>query len=86
MNDDLRSAAFHEAGHAMAAYLLGGLQLRGLRKELVDSKVMTNKAFHDEIMRQGNMPMALIRLVMTKMKLTRDMDITWKFYGELPEK
>ena len=69
-----------------AAYLLGGLQLRGLRKELVDSKVMTNKAFHDEIMRQGNMPMALIRLVMTKMKLTRDMDINWKFYGELPEK
>jgi hypothetical protein len=69
-----------------AAYLLGGLQLRGLRKELVDSKVMTNKAFHDEIMRQGNMPMALIRLVMTKMKLTRDMDINWKFYGDLPEK
>ncbi len=69
-----------------AAYLLGGLQLRGLRKELVESRVMTNKAFHDEIKRQGNMPMALIRLVMTKMKLTRDMDINWKFYGELPEK
>jgi hypothetical protein len=69
-----------------AAYLLGGLQLRGLRKELVDSKAMTNKAFHDEIMRQGNMPMALLRLRMTKQKLTRDMDINWKFYGELPEK
>ena len=26
-----------------AAYLLGGLQLRGLRKELVDAKQMTNK-------------------------------------------
>ena len=47
---------------------------------------MTNKAFHDEIMRQGNMPMALLRLRMTKQKLTRDMDINWKFYGELPEK
>lgn len=68
-----------------AAYLLGGLQLRGLRKELVDSKAMTNKAFHDEIMRQGNMPMALLRLRMTKQKLTRDMDINWKFYGELPD-
>jgi len=67
-----------------AAYLLGGLQLRGLRKELVDSKVMTNKQFHDEIMRQGNMPIALIRLGVTKMKLTRDMDINWKFYGDLP--
>jgi len=69
-----------------AAYLLGGLQLRGLRRELVDTKAMTNKAFHDEIMRQGNMPMALLRLRMTKQKLTRDMDINWKFYGELPEK
>jgi uncharacterized protein (DUF885 family) len=69
-----------------AAYLLGGLQLRGLRKELVDTKVMTNKQFHDEIMRQGNMPMALIRLGVTRQKLTRDMDINWKFYGELPDR
>jgi uncharacterized protein (DUF885 family) len=69
-----------------AAYLLGGLQLRGLRKQLVDSKIMTNKQFHDEILRQGNMPMALIRLAVTREKLTRDMDINWKFYGELPEK
>jgi hypothetical protein len=69
-----------------AAYLLGGLQLRGLRKELVDGRVMTNKQFHDEIMRQGNMPIALIRLAVTRMKLTRDMDINFKFAGELPAK
>jgi hypothetical protein len=69
-----------------AAYLLGGLQLRGLRKELVDAKAMTNKAFHDEIMRQGNMPIALLRLRMTKQRLTRDMDVNWTFYGDLPDK
>jgi uncharacterized protein (DUF885 family) len=67
-----------------AAYLLGGLQLRGIRKELVDGHVMTNKQFHDEVMRQGNMPIALIRLAVTKMKLTPDMDINYKFAGELP--
>ena len=67
-----------------AAYLLGGMQLRGLRKELVDSRQMTNKQFHDEILRQGNMPIALIRLGLTKQKLTRDMSIDWKFYGDLP--
>jgi uncharacterized protein DUF885 len=67
-----------------AAYLLGGLQLRGIRKELVDTKIMTNKQFHDEVMRQGNMPIALIRLAVTKMKLTRDMDINYKFAGDLP--
>ena len=68
-----------------AAYLLGGLELRGLRKELVDSKQMTEKAFHDEILRQGSMPIALLRLGMTRQQLTRDMDIDWKFYGELPD-
>jgi hypothetical protein len=67
-----------------AAYLLGGLQLRGLRKELVDSRQMTNKQFHDEILRQGSMPIALIRLGLTRQKLTRDMSIDWKFYGDLP--
>ena len=30
------------------------------------------------------MPIALMRLGMTKQKLTRDMDVNWKFYGELP--
>ena len=80
------SAQYQNQPLYQAAYLLGGLQLRGLRKELVDGKLMTNKAFHDEILRQGNMPMALVRLNLTKQKLTRDMDINWKFYGDLPEK
>ena len=67
-----------------AAYLLGGLQLRGLRKELVDSKQMTDKQFHDEILRQGSMPIALIRLALTRQALSRDMNTGWRFYGELP--
>ena len=67
-----------------AAYLLGGLQLRGLRRELVDSKIMTNAQFHDEIMRQGSMPISLLRLaVHPKLPLTREMAVDWKFYGEL---
>ena len=68
------------------AYLLGALQLQSLRKELVDTKVMTNAAFHDEILRGGSMPIELIRLGLTKQKLTRDMSIDWKFYGDLPDK
>jgi uncharacterized protein (DUF885 family) len=78
------SAQYQNQPLYQAAYLLGGLQLRGLRRELVDSGAMTEKDFHDEIMRQGNMPIALLRLRMTKERLTRDMDINWKFYGELP--
>ena len=67
-----------------AGYLLGGLQLRALRRELVDSRQLTDKQFHDEILRQGNMPIALIRLSVGKQRLTRDMSIDWQFYGEDP--
>jgi hypothetical protein len=67
-----------------AAYLLGGLQLRALRRELVATGRVGNKAFHDEILRQGSMPIALLRLVLSKQTLTRDVRIDWKFYGERP--
>jgi hypothetical protein len=68
-----------------AGYLLGALQLRSLHKELVDSRQMTNKAFHDEILRMGSMPIELVRLSLMRGKLTRDMSIDWKFYGDLPD-
>jgi hypothetical protein len=68
-----------------AAYLLGALQLRGLRKEVVDSGQMTEKQFHDEVMRQGSMPIGWLRLALTKQKLTRDMPVDWKFYGDLTQ-
>lgn len=32
------------------------------------------------------MPIAVIRLALTRQKLTPDMDVDWKFYGELPSK
>jgi hypothetical protein len=46
--------------------------------------VLTDLQFHDEIMRQGSMPIALLRLALDRrIRLTRDMNIDWKFYGEL---
>ena len=69
-----------------AGYLLGALQLRSLRKDIVDSGKMTNKAFHDEILRLGSHPINLLRLTLNGQKLSRDMSIDWPFYGELPER
>jgi hypothetical protein len=69
-----------------AAYLLGALQMRGLRAQIVDTKQMSEKAFHDEILRQGSMPVALLRLALGKQKLTPETSVDWKFYGELPER
>jgi len=63
-----------------AAYLLGGLQLRGLRKELVDGGQISEKAFHDEVLRQGAMPITLLRLALGRQKLTPATSVDWRFY------
>jgi uncharacterized protein (DUF885 family) len=66
-----------------AAYLLGGLQIRALRRELVESGQMPEQQFHDEVLRQGSMPIAWLRLAMTKQPLRRDTAAAWKFYGDV---
>jgi uncharacterized protein (DUF885 family) len=63
-----------------AAYLLGGLQIYSLRKELVDSSKMTDRAFHDTILRENRIPIEMVRAILTKQKLTRDFKTQWKFY------
>ncbi|MFN0107220.1 MAG: DUF885 family protein [Blastocatellia bacterium] len=64
-----------------AAYLLGGLQIYSLHKELVDSGKMTNKVFHDTILRENRIPIEMVRALLTKQKLSRDTKTNWKFYG-----
>ncbi|HUF47381.1 MAG TPA: DUF885 family protein [Vicinamibacterales bacterium] len=65
------------------AYLLGGIQIRSLHRELVESGRMTARAFHDEILRQGSMPIALLRLATSNERLRADMSLDWKFYGDI---
>jgi uncharacterized protein (DUF885 family) len=64
-----------------AAYLLGGMQLHALRKELVDSGKMTNRAFHDAVLRENSIPVEMIRASLTNQRLTKDFTTSWKFYG-----
>src|SRR5262245_5086742 len=68
-----------------AAYLLGGLQIYSLHKELVDSGKMTNRAFHDSILKENRIPIEMVRALLTKQKLTRDYAANWKFYGPIPD-
>lgn len=63
-----------------AAYMLGALQFRRLSKELVDSGKMTRKQFHDAVMRENNMPIAMLRAVLNGTELTKDFDPSWRFY------
>ncbi|MEO8368975.1 MAG: DUF885 family protein, partial [Candidatus Solibacter sp.] len=65
------------------AYMLGALQFYALHKELVVSGKMTNRAFHDAMYREGNMPVEMVRLALNGQKVTRDYRTSWKFYGAL---
>jgi uncharacterized protein (DUF885 family) len=68
-----------------AAYLLGGMQLYGLRKELVGTGKMTDRQFHDAVLKENRIPIEMLRADLTGQKLTRDYKTTWKFYGEAPK-
>ena len=62
------------------AYLVGGLQIYSLNRELVKSGKMTNRAFNDAVLRENRIPIEMVRASLTKQKLTRDFQTSWKFY------
>jgi uncharacterized protein (DUF885 family) len=64
------------------AYMIGGLQFRELYRELVGSKKMTDRDFHDTILKRGEMPVEMVRASLTKTPLSRDYTARWKFYRE----
>ncbi len=67
-----------------AAYMLGGLQIRGLRQELVETGKMTERDFHDAILRENSIPIEMLRAILTGRKLSRDFKPSWKFYTAIP--
>jgi hypothetical protein len=62
-----------------AGYMLGALQLRELHRELVGHGGMTDRQFHDSILRGGPMPIELVRARLKGEKPPRDMTPTWRF-------
>ncbi|HVL37829.1 MAG TPA: DUF885 family protein [Fimbriimonadaceae bacterium] len=62
-----------------AAYMVGGLQFRSLHRELVGSGKMTNRQFHDAILREGNIPVAAVRLILTRTRPPREFANDWRF-------
>ncbi|MFO0842066.1 MAG: DUF885 family protein [Gemmataceae bacterium] len=66
-----------------AAYMLGGLQFRALHRELVESGKMSARDFHDAVLRENRIPVAMVRASLTRQPLTRDWRPNWKFYGDI---
>jgi hypothetical protein len=65
------------------AYMLGALQFYALHQELVGSGKMSNRAFHDAMYREGNIPVEMLRLALNGQKVTRDYQTSWMFYKQL---
>ena len=64
-------------------YMLGGLQFRALHKELVTSGKMSNIQFHDRILKENNMPVEMVRAILTNQLLPENFSTNWKFAGVL---
>jgi len=62
------------------AYMIGGLQFFALKKELVDTKKMTYKQYHDAILHENGMPIEMLRAILTNQPLKKDFKTNWRFY------
>jgi uncharacterized protein (DUF885 family) len=68
-----------------AAYLLGGLQIRALHRELVESGKMKDRNFHDAILKENAIPIEMVRALLSDSKLKPDWKPEWKFYPGVPD-
>lgn len=65
-----------------AAYMLGGIQIMALRRELVETGIMTDREFHDAIMTGGIMPIEFMRARLRGELLEEDHQAGWRFAGD----
>ena len=64
-------------------YMIGGLQIMALRNEILASKKMTLKQFHDAVMQQNSMPIEMLRNILTSQPIREEYKSSWRFY-QLP--
>jgi uncharacterized protein (DUF885 family) len=65
-------------------YMIGGLQIRALHHELVDSKKLTDREFHDAILQGGPMTITMVRARLANTPLTRQGAPPWRWAGDVP--
>ncbi len=63
------------------AYMMGGLQFYQMHRDLVGPKKMTDKQFHDAVLHEGPIPVEMVRAILTKQKLARDFQPSWRYYN-----
>ena len=61
------------------AYMIGGLQLRALHRELVERGGWSERGFHDAVLAAGAIPFELVRAELRGDLLPRDWTPSWRF-------
>jgi uncharacterized protein (DUF885 family) len=61
------------------AYMIGGLQLYELQKELVGPGKLTEKQFHDSVLKENCIPIEILRAILKQEDLSEDYKTSWKF-------
>jgi hypothetical protein len=41
---------------------------------------MTDKQFHDAILKEGSIPVEMVRAILTKQPLNREFSTNWRYY------
>ena len=62
------------------AYMVGGLQFWQLKKELVDTKILSYKKFHNAILQENAMPIEILRALLLNLPLQKNYTTNWRFY------
>ncbi|KAI6764478.1 hypothetical protein HG530_008267 [Fusarium avenaceum] len=63
-----------------AGYMLGALQLWKLREMAVGDGKLSQKEYHDTILRTGGLPIEMVKALIMKDELSKDFKAEWKFY------
>ncbi|MCC6951462.1 MAG: DUF885 domain-containing protein [Phycisphaerales bacterium] len=63
-------------------YMIGGLQVRALHSELVGHGTMTHRQFHDAVLREGPIPVALMRAALMPSRTIVAEAPAWRFAGD----
>ncbi|MBC7848291.1 MAG: DUF885 family protein, partial [Chitinophagaceae bacterium] len=62
------------------AYMIGALQFYELKRELVDTKKMTYKQYHDAVLKENAMPVEVLRSILGDQPLSKESKTSWRFY------
>lgn len=74
-----RSVSGDYAPLYQAAYMIGGLQMRALHRDLVGSGRMTERQFHDAVLAENNIPIEVLRVILRGEPVTKDWKPSWRF-------